>query len=88
MSSRRTEDIEALSEQLRSLQITEEASSKYEQITTEEISTVPALMVVTGQENIQAGLLKNIVLDLGWFDSNQTKFEDWWRRIGLFLKSN
>ena len=31
---------------------------------------------------------KNIVLDLGWFDSDQTKFEDWWRGIRLFLKSN
>ena len=28
-----------------------------------EMSTVPALMAVTGQENIQAGLLKNMVLD-------------------------
>jgi len=88
MSSRRTEDIEALSEQLGSLQITEEASSKYEQTTTKEMSTVPALMVVTGQENIQAGLPKNMVLDPGWFDGDQTKFEDWWRGIRLFLKSN
>ena len=31
---------------------------------------------------------KNIVLDPGWFDSDQTKFEDWWRGIRLFLKSN
>ena len=29
-----------------------------------------------------------MVLDLGWFDSDQTKFEDWWRGIRLFLKSN
>jgi len=33
-------------------------------------------------------LPKNIVLDPGWFDSDQTKFEDWWRGIRLFLKSN
>ena len=45
-------------------------------------------MEVTGQENSQAGLLKNIVLDPGWFDSDRTKFEDWWRGIRLFLKSN
>jgi len=45
-------------------------------------------MAVTSQENIQAGLPKNMVLDLGWFDSDQTKFEDWWRGIRLFLKSN
>ena len=29
-----------------------------------------------------------MVLDLGWFDGNQTKFEDWWRGIRLFFKSN
>ena len=29
-----------------------------------------------------------MVLDLGWFDSNQMKFKDWWRGIRLFLKSN
>ena len=31
---------------------------------------------------------KNIVPDPGWFDSDQTKFEDWWRGIQLFFKSN
>jgi len=31
---------------------------------------------------------KNIVLDPGWFDSDQMKFEDWWRGMRLFLKSN
>ena len=31
---------------------------------------------------------KNMVPDLGWFDGNRTKFEDWWRGIRLFLKSN
>jgi len=29
-----------------------------------------------------------MVLDPGWFDSDWTKFEDWWREIHLFLKSN
>jgi len=29
-----------------------------------------------------------MVPDPGWFDGNQTKFEDWWRGIRLFLKSN
>jgi len=29
-----------------------------------------------------------MVLDPGWFNSDQTKFEDWWRGIRLFLKSN
>ena len=31
---------------------------------------------------------KSIVLDLGWFNGDRTKFEDWWREIWLFLKSN
>ena len=77
MSSRRTNDIETLSEQLESLQIIEEASDKYEQTTTEEISVAPAPAAVTNSENVQAGLPKNMVLDPGWFDSDQTKFEDW-----------
>jgi len=29
-----------------------------------------------------------MVPDLGWFDRDRTKFEDWWRGIQLFLKSN
>ena len=52
------------------------------------VAPAPASMEVIGQENGQAGLLKNMVLDPGWFDGNQTKFEDWWRGIYLFLKSN
>ena len=43
---------------------------------------------VTGQENVQAGLLKNMGPDPGWFDGDRTKFEDWWRGIRLFIKSN
>ena len=68
-------DIEALSERLGSLQIIEEASSKYEQMDIE-MSSAPALVVATN-ENIQIGMPKNMVLDPGWFDGNQTKFEDW-----------
>jgi len=52
------------------------------------MSVAPELMAVISQENAQAGLLKNMVLDPGWFDSDRTKFEDWWRGIRLFLKSN
>ena len=51
------------------------------------MSTAPA-PVVAMNENVQAGLPKNMVLDPGWFDSDQTKFEDWWREMRLFLKSN
>jgi len=29
-----------------------------------------------------------MVPDSGWFDRDRTKFEDWWRGIRLFLKSN
>ena len=29
-----------------------------------------------------------MVPDPEWFDSNQTKFKDWWKEIQLFLKSN
>jgi len=66
-SSRRTNDIKALSEQLGSLQITEEASNNYKQMDTE-ISEVPTPAAIN--ENIQAGMPKNIVLDPGWFDGD------------------
>ena len=45
-------------------------------------------MAAAVSENVQAGLLKNMVPDPGWFNSDQSKFEDWWRGIRLFLKSN
>ena len=48
------------------------------------VAPVPA----TISENIQAGIPKNMVPDPGWFDSDQTKFKDWWREMRLFLKSN
>ena len=80
MSSMRTNDIEALLEQLGSLQITEEVSKSDEQTDTE-MSVVLATMAGTSQENRQAGLPKNIVPDPGWFDSNWIRFEDWWRGI-------
>ena len=88
MSSRRTNNIEALLERLESLQINEEASTdKYEQ-TDIEMSIAPATTAAAVSENIQAGLPKNIVPDPEWFDGDQSKFEDWWRGIRLFLKSN
>jgi len=45
------------------------ASTDNEQTDTE-MSVVPEPMVVTSQENVQAGLPKNMVLDLGWFDGD------------------
>jgi len=77
-----------LSEQLGSLQINEEASmEEYEQTDTE-MSVAQATTAAAVSKNVQAGLPKNMVLDPGWFDGNRSKFEDWWRGIRLFLKSN
>ena len=70
------------------MQITEKASSKYEQTTTEEMSVVPAPVAAEVSENIQTGLPKNMVSDPEWFDGDRMKFEDWWREMRLFLKSN
>ena len=80
--SRRTN--EALSEQLGSLQINKEASTNYELMDTE-MSTAPA---ATPAVNKSARMPKSMVLDPGWFDGDRMKFEDWWRGIRLFLKSN
>ena len=66
----------------------EEASDEYKQTTIEEISVAPAPAAISDSENVQAGLLKNMVPDPGWFDGDWTKFEDWWRGIWLFLKNN
>jgi len=44
--------------------------------------------VLAQENNGQAGLLKNMVLDLGWLDRNRMKFKDWWRGMRLFLKNN
>ena len=34
-------------------------------------------LVLTQENNGQARVPKNIVPDLGWFDKDRTKFEDW-----------
>ena len=52
------------------------------------MSGTPAPGATVASENIQTELPKNMVPDPGWFDSDRTKFEDWWRGIRLFLKSN
>jgi len=71
------------------LQINEDAStSEYEQTDTEMSVAQPASAAAAISENVQAGLPKNMVLDPGWFDGDRSKFEDWWRGIRLFLKSN
>ena len=39
-------------------------------------------------ENVQAIMSKSMVPDPEWFNRDQTKFENWWRGIQLYLKSN
>ena len=64
-SSRRIDDVEALSEQLRSLQINEEVSTEEHKQTDTEMSGTPAPGATTASENAQAGLPKSIIPDLG-----------------------
>ena len=52
------------------------------------MSMVPATTAAAVSENIQAGLPKNMIPDPGQFNGDRSKFEDWWRGIRLFLKSN
>ena len=52
------------------------------------MSGTPAPGAAVASKNIQAGWPKNMVPDPGQFDGDRTKFEDWWRGIRLFLKSN
>jgi len=47
-----------------------------------------ALELVTTNTNEQAVMPKNMVSDQGWFNRDRTKFEDWWRGMRLFFKSN
>jgi len=83
-------DIEALEEILELLRITEEYILDRNKIIalalSKEMSTAPVPAVYN--ETVQAVMPKSIVLDLEWFDSDQTKFKDWWREIQLFLKNN
>ena len=50
------------------MQIIEEASEEYEQMTMEDMSVAPA--PETAMNNIQAGLPKNMVPDPEWFDGD------------------
>ena len=84
MSQHQEHNIKVQSEQLESLKIIEEASER----TIEYMNKMSTVLVLVNQNNEQAELLKNMVLDLGWFDGDRMKFEDWWREMRLFLKSN
>ena len=70
------------------MQINKEASTSEYKQTDIEMSVAQATMAAAVSKNVQAGLLKNMVPNPGWFDGDQSKFEDWWRGIRLFLKSN
>ena len=50
------------------------------------MSAAPAPATIN--ENIQAVMPKSMVLNSGWFDRDQTKFENWQRGISLYFKSN
>jgi len=52
------------------------------------MSVAPATAAAAVSKNVQTGLPKSMVPDPGWFDGDRSKFEDWWRGIRLFLKSN
>ena len=77
-----------MSERLGSLQINKEASTEEYEQTDTEMSVAPATAAAAVSGNAQAELPKNMVPDPGWFNGDQLKFEDWWRGIRLFLKSN
>ena len=70
------------------MQINKEASTEEYKQTDTEMSVAHATTAAAVSKNVQAGLPKNMVPDPGWFDGDQSKFEDWWRGIRLFLKSN
>jgi len=75
---------------LESLRITEDniSNRSIESATpeTEEMPTAPA--PAGYNKNVSTMVPKSMVPDPGWFDGDRTKFEDWWRGIRLFLKSN
>jgi len=89
MAGQSVNAIEVLEEILGSLRITENnVLNKNTEPTTSETDRMlmaPAQAPAVYNESIPT---KTIVPDPGWFDENRTKFEDWWRRICLFLKSN
>jgi len=52
------------------LKINEEASTDKYEPTDTEMLVAPASAAAAVSKNIQAGLPKNMVLDLGWFDGD------------------
>ena len=81
--------IEALEEILGSLRITEENTlNRSTEPATSETSEEMSTVLAEYHKIAQAVISKSMVLDLEQFDRDRTKFEDWWRGICLFLKSN
>ena len=66
------------------MQITNEALRR----TIEYTNKILTVLVPIQENNGQARVLKNIVLNPGWFDEDRTKFKNWWKEMRLFLKSN
>ena len=87
MAGQSIDAIKALEEILGSLRITKDnvlnRSTKPATPETDRMSTAPAPAVYNESVSI-----KTMVSDPGWFDGDRMKFEDWWRGIRLFLKSN
>ena len=61
------------------MRITKEEIS--DRITETEIIDTILTTPAPALHNEQAVISKSIVPDLGWFDRNRMKFEDWWREI-------
>ena len=53
---------------------------------TEDMLTAPA--PAGYNKNVSTAMPKSMVPDPEWFDRDRTKFEDWWKEIRLFFKSN
>ena len=79
MSSKRIDNIEVLSEQIESLQITNKSSDETIEQSDTVMSEVPVPIITNTNE--QAVMPKNMVSNSEWFDRNRTKFKDWWREM-------
>ena len=83
MSANRENNIKILLERLGSLKITDKVSRSMNNYTNKISNALEQTY-----EHVQAIVPKSMVPDPGQFDGNRMKFEDWWREIRLFLKSN
>jgi len=79
MAGQSQDAIEALEEILGLLRITKDniSNRSIEPATLETKEMLTAPIPVVYNENVQTMTSKSMVPDLGWFDGNRTKFEDW-----------